>query len=403
MKKNILKNVTLSLIFTFAVSSVFAVDFGATIDNSSKLYTNDFSSCSLDQTDSVLTWTKINFLNSGTTYLALEGLFSYEYTNSALGSEDADKLNDFILDLTLFKFFHTLKLNSRNTLSFSAGRFFISDSTSTILLQNADGLLTKYETPHAKLSLYCGYTGLLNAKSITMLNSSDVTFSYDSSLVYDWNTSYLVASLSGGLPFILFNQSISLEVLSLTGLHGPYTLNTENTTTIGDNRFYATLFVNGPLSTEIFYTFSSTFSTYNFTEVANLSKAKVDFYFPFMNGAASINAVYASGENGFLTSFKGITSNTASYSYDEPEYSGLLKAGASASIKPVSNILVTLGSDAVFLCPESTFSYGGFEVYANASYQIFTDLNLSLNAYYYKSSDSTTDNAGATLKVAVAL
>jgi len=319
-------------------------------------------------------------------YLATEGMFQYEY----LGSTETTYL---VADCTLLKFSMVNKLSAKNTFNLSAGRFAMSDASSIIFSQTNDGILAQFKFARMNVSAYGGYTGLLNGKQVAILNAASSTYAYDSESVYPLAAPYAVAGATFTAPYLFANQTIGLQIYSFFGAAD---------TTSGYNRLYGTVTLNGPLAANVFYTLTSTFGTDDmFTSVGNLSQIQLSIYPPFASSSITLSGVYASGNNGALSSFTGFTNNPATLALDGPKYAGLIKAGLFASIKPIEPLYFDAGADCVFGCPDSTVSYSGFQYYADARYQLFTDVQLSAGAQQYFDKDDKTNKISFTAKAVI--
>ncbi len=112
--------------------------------------------------------------------------------------------------------------------------------------------------------------------------------------------------------------------------------------------------------------------------------------------------MYASGKQGPFAAFTGLSSMEATCSAFAPEYSGLLKAGLCGTMKPVSNLLASLGTDIVFSCPKEDFEYAGVQFYGTMVYQLYTDMQLGLMAHQYVGDDKNENETSLTLSFTMA-
>ena len=166
------------------------------------------------------------------------------------------------------------------------------------------------------------------------------------------------------------------------------------------NRVYATLGLDGPILQNLVYSITTTFSNYTGAEaLSNLTQASVTFYPNFMYSSISANFLYASSETSSTSEFTGISSQTATLAYDEPEYANLIKAGLKGSIKPLDVLLVNVGFDLVWSADDSgAYGYDGFQLDAGAQYQLFTDVLLSASVGTYFAKDTKRNNTNFTVK-----
>ena len=174
-------------------------------------------------------------------------------------------------------------------------------------------------------------------------------------------------------------------------------------------RFYGTAMLNGPLAPIVFYRLYATLEKEKEEDMSLLSGITLDVYPPWLGMNLSLGAVYASASSGSMGSFKGITSQKATYAYSEPQYSELLKAGGSLSLKIGSPVFFKVGGDAVFTYyddeGEATddMQYNGFQVYANLTCQIYTDLRLNLLVSDYESKYDEDDKQSVTFSLTMSL
>lgn len=385
MKNASIKIAIAATLFAAVVLPASAVDFGGALDNTTKFSGSGFGSLVLDQKDTISLWLRTPFNNDESMYFAAEGLFQYEYIQSTTTT-------NLVADCDLFKFSDNISMGAKKSLLLSVGRFFKSDSTGIVFSQTSDGLYAQFKMPKLNIGVYGGYTGLLNAKSVTILNAATSTYSYDTTKIYALAAPYAVAGASFSAPYLFANQTIGVEVYSFFGT---------SSVTSGYNRFYGTLSMNGPLSSNIFYTMTSTIGTADsFASVGNLSQFALSFYPEFASSAITLSGMYASGNNGPLSPFIGFTSSSATLAMDSPEYCGLITTGLSYSMKPLNELLLSAGVDGVFACPDSV-SYSGIQFYGTVLYQACTDVQLSLSAQQYIDTNDATNKTSLTVKAVI--
>lgn len=383
-KTSSIKIVFSALALCTAVLPAAAVDFGAMLNNNTKFAGNTIQNMTLEQKNAFTAWINVPFNNEGTMYFAAEGIAQYKNTDgTSLVTADCD----------LFKFNSLTKFSNKSKLLISAGRFYYSDGSGLVFDQTSDGLLAQLKLSSVNLGVYGGYTGLLNAQNVTILNSKTTTYSYDTTSVYALAAPYAVFGVTGSLPYLFANQTLGAEFYGVLGA---------SDMTSGYNRFYGTLSLNGPLASSVFYSLTSTFATADsFSTLSNLSQAMLSWYPSFKSMAVSLGGIYASGSNGPFSPFVGVTSNTAVQSFTQPEYSGLIKATLSASIKPITTLLLAVGGDGVFDCAESDIGYYGFQAYGSVRYDLFSDVQLGLTANQFIGNDSATSKTTIIAKAVI--
>lgn len=367
-----MKKILILILFCVSTACLSAVDLGGQFYNNTKIGAVDrFKTPIINQENSLTGWINVPFSNSGLSYFGAELLFKYKYTNTNLSSGEAG-IHKPLLDLTLLKFSHTMKISRTTSLILSVGRFGFSDTTRLILNQAADGFLLNFKMPKFTLTFYSGYTGLLNSLNIDMLAHKKATWARRYSMIYDFASPYLIADLGVSFPYLFKQQTLGVEFLAAIGLPGP------NGNNLGLSRFYATLLLNGPIIHNLFYVLSTTFGDYNGIDISNMTKFNLTFYPNYKSSNITFNVLYASGENGPIGSFLGLTGIDATYATTNTQHSGMFKTGISASMKPVNPLLVGLGADVVVNCVENNFDYRGFQWNAQLRYQVFSDLQLAL-------------------------
>ncbi len=376
-------------------SSIFAFDYGGILTNDSALKTDSKNKINLDQKNSASLWTRQNFDKDGEKYFAAEGLYSFECDLSL----PYDKITN-ILDVSLLKFALSKSFDS-SKISFDVGRFYFSDLSGLVFTQNADGAKFSFQNNYFTVSAYGAYTGLLNGLSTEIIGATPLEFladgstpavqdstkifAADSTKLYDFAEKYAVCDLTLSFPYFAANQTGALEFL------GAFSLENETY-----NRMYATFKFDGPVYRSLFYSVSSTFEFLNYKnaedkticDFANLSKITLDYF--FKNASLGLSGVYASGNQGFFSSFVGFTKNTSTYSLQNFLYSGIIKGGFNAAFKPLKNLLLAFDCDLIFNATAgsedkeyndlSGIEYYGFEYSAGATWQFMSDFQIGLSA-----------------------
>lgn len=391
-----LKNVFAVISALAIAQSVFALETGGLLTNDSKfLNAEKDGSLKLDQKNGINLWFRNPVSQDGSSYIAGEGSFLFE---KDMRIEDSEKQLKLYADLNLLKLVAKKELESGN-LVFSAGRFYNSDLSGLVYTQNGDGVKLEASLSGVEFSVFGAYTGLLNAKNITILgNDTDLTDKKKT--VYVMANKFAVGALTLSLPYFAANQTLSIE--------GFGALSLESTKF---NRFYGTVALNGPLFTPVFYNISSTmgFAKYDEEDMVkgNLTKGAISVYPDFKSMSFSLNGLYASGKQGSFEAFQGFTSNTAVNSLKEDEYSGIALAGISASIKPVENFLFFAGADIVFdtLAGEEQKSIerSGLQYSAGFNWQVVSDVSLGANLSQFIGKDDYADYNRTQFRITAAI
>ena len=391
-----LKNVFAVISALAIAQSVFALETGGLLTNDSKfLNAEKDGSLKLDQKNGINLWFRNPVSQDGSSYIAGEGSFLFE---KDMRIEDSEKQLKLYADLNLLKLVAKKELESGN-LVFSAGRFYNSDLSGLVYTQNGDGVKLEASLSGVEFSVFGAYTGLLNAKNITILgNDTDLTDKEKT--VYVMANKFAVGALTLSLPYFAANQTLSIE--------GFGALSLESTKF---NRFYGTVALNGPLFTPVFYNISSTmgFAKYDEEDMVkgNLTKGAISVYPDFKSMSFSLNGLYASGKQGSFEAFQGFTSNTAVNSLKEDEYSGIALAGISASIKPVESFLFFAGADIVFdtLAGEEQKSIerSGLQYSAGFNWQVVSDVSLGANLSQFIGKDDYADYNRTQFRITAAI
>ncbi len=387
MKNKFIQKTSLILLFLIIGTGLYAFDFGGTIRNNSEISGEECSEqyLKLDQTNDLNIWFSMPFNEKKSIVLSGEGL--YEYENDFAVAEQTN-----ILDLSLLQ----LKINFSDDPSFkfdsTLGRFFVTDNSGLIFSQKCDGAELFIRKGSFSIDGYAGYTGLLNAQTVTLLNPSTYTDTADYSQLYCFAAPYSVVKLYTKFSRLFLNQDLKTEFSAFFD-------SSESTTKY--NRYYGSAAINGPISSIFYYSLNSSVGTENFTDIMNLTNLNLSYY-PLSFMAIMLSGVYASGNNGPFSSFVGITSQTAAMSQSEPEYSGIIKTGVTAIMNVVNKVGISLGSSAFFTCPESAIDYYGLQWNAGLKFQIFTDLQLSCSALQFYGADATENYTEFTLNAVFA-
>lgn len=353
-----------------AVLPLAAFDAGGKIADSTK-YQGKPDSYTWYQSTAAHVWFTSVFNEEYKLKLSADG--SYEYRYDEKKSSDTSKN---IVDLNLFKLSGTFTTGSADTLKVGLGRFSVSDLTGIVFSQLSDGLFTKYSMPGLEVSMYGGYTRFLNAHNVSITTPSGTSYNPSYDTVYVLSAPYVPVGLTVSFPSLFANQTLSVEGWGFA-----------DTSDDAYNRWYGTAALSGPLAKKVFYTVSTTAETEKFDAVSDLTKASVSFY-PVPAAYIGFNGIYASGKNGFLSKFTGFSTQTADLAFDEPGYSGLIKAELAGSYSLKSALCIAGSAACVFACPDSSVSYDGWQWQCTMFWNIFHDLQISAGASQYFADDT---------------
>lgn len=380
-----------------ALINLHSFDFGGSIGTYTKLGTpgepksDEFKNFSIKQEEILSLWFRHDF--DTTSFIAAEADTRIRTTASNL--EKSETFNTVVIpDVKLLRFNKKISAG-KNQIIINAGRIHFSDLSATVLSQVADGAAISADFKRLNVKLYGHYTGLLNAQNVTILNKTASSYILDTKKSWYCAAPYVNAGAQLEFPYLFANQTVSAEFLASFATEGIEKVETDY------KRMWATIGLNGFLSRNLCYLLTSTIGSECENGISNLTKLTFTFFPNFKNMAISLSGIYASGEHMGLKAFKGFTSSPAVASVKEPEYSGLVKTGINASIKPIKSIYTAVNANAVFSCPKEDFEYYGFEAGLSGNLQVLSDLNINATLTQFFAKDSS--NSKATMIVSATL
>ncbi len=315
---------------------------------------------------------------------------------------------DFNANLDLLNFHYNSYDGGSSYWTFNGGRFNFTDTTGLICNQTSDGAQFSYYSNKVNVSLYAGYTGLLNRQYTLMINSEGANYwqqcleKEEDNRFYKylnpWADPYLISSLKASFPYLFANQTLSLEASMYLGINGPSDFSTNNY-----NRYYFTTGLSGPLFLNgLNYNLTTTLFTTKFNGMGNMTQGNISWFAGWKDIVFSLTGVYASGEDDgiseSLDTFVGFTSKSISYARYTTEHSAHTKGGFSFSAKPVKTFFVRFGMDRVFANNKGSFKYEGWQWYANCELQCTTDFKLSISEFRFFASEESKSSGGAIIK-----
>ena len=347
-----LKKIIAACSILFLAGFVFAVDGGGSLSAGFEFDNTELSGLSVSNfklSTKTTGWLKVPINKSSS--------FSLE-ANWALADYIYPDFSDYsyvsnTIDIPLVKYSTLLPL-ADGTLSLNVGRFNFSDATGKIFAQTNDGVFALYRKGLYELSVYGGYSGLQNAKNVSIFADNAV---YDNkTAVYALAPGYVTGLLNFSLPNIKAGQTFGVQVLGFGGVQDSET---------ASNRFYGSVFANGPIIKRLFYTFSFAYGAYS-SKAENaggvLTDVSLAYYPDFLSSSVSLNICYAS--DGFRPfTFVGATIDSGT------DYSDLMKVGIAGTIKPISQLLCSAGLD--------FFVSDCMQWQLASKYQLFSDVSFS--------------------------
>ena len=368
-----MKRSLISILFAMLLlPSSFGYEWGLSLVNSTEFKGQEFDSLKLNQNDSLSLWTKIPFNKSNSSYLV--GDVSYHFKYEDAGNNPVGFQN--IVNLNMFKFVSELSFNNVNKMFIMAGRFPIVDSSRKVFAQSSDGLYLKYAGVFTNISLYGGYTGLLNSKEVTVLTPSETKYKEASNDFYTLAPKYVPISVMFNFPSLFANQQLNIQGWGFLDLNGD-----------DFNRYYANIELDGYLAKGLHYSLSSVFGTVNFENLMNCSELTIKYFVsePF---ALQCSALYASGKNEIFDAFTGVTSNSVILAYENTECSNLFKAELGAVVSVLQKCLISAKGAYVADFTEESMDYRGIQWESNIIWNIFDDVQLSASMGQFYGQDS---------------
>lgn len=352
--KKLLKNILcLSLMF-FVASFAFSVNFGANLNSTFGIFdSNVFPSKESNMllSEKVDLW-MVNSFNENV-LLRVQG--SYE-----LGCDFETIYNQ--LDLSCLKLEMGFDISRDSTINVDFGRFYVSDSDSTVYGNLIDGVNASLSLDDVEVDLFCGYTGLLNANSISIVNSSKEK---DSNKIYSLASGFLVAGNSLVANDIWQNNSISYDVFAFLPMEKA---ENRSTSIYGKASFF------GNINTAFYHDFSAILGLFygEKTTTGFVLNGNFGWYPSFKNSTLGLNVLYAS-ENYYPFIDSGIVMG------EDISLNGLLKIGINGSIKPLSNLYIGIMGDFVMDSKENKIAPDCFQWSSSLSWQIFSDMMFNIN------------------------
>lgn len=383
MKLNVKNRFLISAICVFFVFATPAasLEWGGILKDDTQVLLPNFKDFSFSQSNSLYMWLTSPLGKSGM-YFSSEGMYKYTLTVS-------DGSNNFVnvVDVDLFKISGDYELD-KGTFSFAAGRYMFADSTSAIFAQNIDGVSVKYSGKKFAISAFGGYTGLLNSLVVSMLNKDGNVFDSPNTF-YNLANAFVPAGATFEFPSLFANQALSIQALAVMDFgEEKY------------NRFYGTLLFSGPLANNFQYYLASSFGTNDFASIMNYSTL-LFYLYPTDIMTVSFGAEYASGKNGFLSPFLGVTSRSVVNSLTAPQTTGSIIPNLSCSFV-IDRIYIGISSKFLMAIPESKIQAKGVEADLSFIYAPFNDLQIGFDVNsYIDISKSNENNLTATLRAAL--
>lgn len=385
----------IAVFITLLATPVLALEWGGLFTDQTKVSSADFESFPIEQSNGVYLWFNTSLFENSSWMLNSEIMYKYNFGYFGKDEKTAENIISFtnIFDLDLLKISGSIPLTNGN-MAVMMGRYFIMDNSGIVFDQTCDGVLVKYSAPTYVFSGYIGYTGLLNAFNVTILepkrSDTGETLYFvipEDADIYTFAHPYLPIMATLEFPNVFKNQTLSLQLCSFLDLYK----GTEEGDYVPSNRIYGSILLKGPLGGPVFYSLVSVIGSNDFKTLNNYSKIMISCY-PTGLLSFKIGAEYASGKQGILQTFTGFSSNTAYHSLSSPEYGDVILPQISfvaSNKKFYSNVTAKV----VLAIPETQITFSGVEGAVSAVYNVFSDFQLLADVTTYfnivKESDNT--------------
>ena len=357
MKKLVISGL---LATAFVFSSAFAISWGGMVDNNTKLSANnDFSAIVLNQSNGLYLNVTSNLNDDATLRFAGEGLYKYEF-NCDFEAKDSEFKN--IADVDLLKLSGDWII-SNGHLGLALGRFKYSDFSGAVFSQISDGLYVSYDTLKIKASLYGGFTGLLNRLNVNMIENEYE----DGEQFYALCPSYVPVLADFSYKALFETHTIGLQAAAYIPTSDKNTL-----------KAYGTLIANGYLGTIASYDARVTLGSEKFDGLMMDAMLDANFYVR-SDVRLTVGGEYASGAQGSLKPFKTISVRSFGRA---PFYNGVIVPKL-AAMYASGKIYAGATERVIIGMPDDEAKLEGFDTTVNVIYNLFSDVQLGLDAGAY--------------------
>lgn len=364
------------------------MEWGGLVSNDTALSGDKDFDMKLIQTDKADLYMSIPLDKKGTGSIMARGSFKFTYDDSPSASE----LYEYVLNLDTLSVSKVFSPSRFSSVAISCGRFDVMDSTGIMFAQQSDGVQVRFSNAAADLAVYCGYTGLLNAKAAKIFVSSEETdYEEDDWDLYTLAPRYLPYGFSASFPALFWNQTLTVQGWGFQDLED-----------FDTDRYYASLSLDGGISKYFAYRAETMFGTEDFATLMNYSALRLDC-FPIKGLMMSLNGNYSSGSHGGFSPFVGFSKVTAFKKlYTDVYYSGIIQAGMSAS-KVFWNVLnVGVGGTLVYGCMDKSVDYDGVLAKAFVQWNVFPDVQAGASYTQFVGDNSDDTRSDISLQVSIA-
>ncbi len=303
----------------------------------------------------------------------------YEFTYGDTLSDTNPGTTQHLFDIPLLSFAMQIPLEGTSFLALEAGRFAHSDITGLVAVLPTDGIRLVYFDDFITINTSLSFTGLLNAYNVSLNAAPNTHILSDA---YSFAAPFVLANAAISFPYLFLDQSIFIEAFTA--------LDVGNSTP--NSRFYSTLALSGELINPVSYVLSSTLGLTQGIDgtwtPANLSTVELSTFLPFASSLLTWKTTFATGDANPFTLFTVETANLG----DTLEYSGLVKTGLVATVRPVDSLLVFLSGDTFFNMsnPGVEKGYSGAQWLVATRWNLLSDINVIGSVGQFISAEANT-------------
>jgi len=283
------KSILFFSIIMFMTVSLFALDFGGNLEDSTILYNSDSSS--FYHADTLSLWLNAKLWKD--TDLHVKG--SYTYTSE----------EPYFFDLDYLR----VENKSSSFINYTFGRFFTSDFSGYIFSHKIDGGAITFNLPTYIITAKAGYTGLL----FDQISNIEMTIADQTGITYgDFPQSFAAPRFTGGLqaffPELFQDQDLKAEAWAQIDLR-----NESDLTSGGKlDTQYIGVSLSGSLLPSLYYNSfvylesgqSHSGIGTDYTVLSFLGSAGLRYYMEdFLYSRIAFKFLYSSGDSDYLASF----------------------------------------------------------------------------------------------------
>lgn len=348
---NISKRIVCGLLIIACVFySAFSFDWGGSSNTNFSIFdtaTFPTEEATLSLGEKLSLWGKVDFNKNMALYMEGNYQGSYDFESYT------QKINLQLFDLKM-----AFAPSNSAIINVDLGRVFVSDPSRMIYGNLLDGGKVQFSLPAVDLSVFAGYTGLLNASDLLVVNS---TQEVASEKIYPLAPGFVAAGLNATAKNVFGNNSFGLDVSSFIPVKESETRETS---------IYLELNSTGPIDNSFYYDLSTAVCFLG-SKTGIIANGVITYYPSFLSSMVAANVTFATD------TFAAFV-DPALVLGENNSLAGLLKAGLIASIKPLDNLLFQLAGDFVMDIQGSNFSNDSIQWNTSLKWQAMTDIQLNI-------------------------